>query len=45
MILNLEFNSAFKAGASGVDSNLHFPVPLMNTLNQTEPATFSILSF
>jgi hypothetical protein len=23
--------------------NLHFPVPSMNRLNQTEPATFSIL--
>jgi hypothetical protein len=28
----------------GVDGNLHFPVPSMNRLNQTEPATFSILS-
>jgi hypothetical protein len=27
----------------GVDGNLHFPVPTMNRLNQTEPATFSIL--
>jgi hypothetical protein len=27
----------------GVDGNLHFPVPSMNGLNQTEPATFSIL--
>jgi hypothetical protein len=27
----------------GVDGNLHFPVPFMNRLNQTEPATFSIL--
>ena len=27
----------------GVDGNLHFPVPSMNRLNQTEPATFSIL--
>jgi hypothetical protein len=26
-----------------VDGNLHFPVPSMNRLNQTEPATFSIL--
>jgi hypothetical protein len=28
----------------GVDGNLHFPVPSMNRLNQTESATFSILS-
>jgi hypothetical protein len=27
-----------------VDGNLHFPLPFMNRLNQTEPATFSILS-
>jgi hypothetical protein len=27
-----------------VDGILHFPVPSMNRLNQTEPATFSILS-
>jgi hypothetical protein len=27
----------------GVDGNLHFPVPSMNRLNQTEPATFSML--
>jgi hypothetical protein len=26
----------------GVNGNLHFPVPSMNRLNQTEPATFSI---
>jgi hypothetical protein len=26
-----------------VDGSLHFPVPPMNRLNQTEPATFSIL--
>jgi hypothetical protein len=26
----------------GVDGNLHFAVPSMNRLNQTEPATFSI---
>jgi hypothetical protein len=26
-----------------MDGNLHFPVPSMNRLNQTEPATFSIL--
>jgi hypothetical protein len=24
----------------GVDGNLHFPVPSMHRLNQTEPATF-----
>jgi hypothetical protein len=29
----------------GVDGNLHFPVPSMNMLNQTEPATLSILPF
>jgi hypothetical protein len=28
----------------GVDGNLNFPLPSMNRLNQTEPATFSILS-
>jgi hypothetical protein len=28
----------------GVDGNLHFPVPSMKRLNQTEPATFSIVS-
>jgi hypothetical protein len=27
----------------GVEGNLHFPVPSMNRLNQTEPATFLIL--
>jgi hypothetical protein len=27
----------------GVDGNLHFPVPSMNRLNQTDLATFSIL--
>jgi hypothetical protein len=27
----------------GVDGNLHFPVPSMNRLNQTEPATFTIV--
>jgi hypothetical protein len=27
----------------GLDGNLHFPVLSMNRLNQTEPATFSIL--
>jgi hypothetical protein len=27
----------------GVDGSLHFTVPSMNRLNQTEPATFSIL--
>jgi hypothetical protein len=27
----------------GVDGKLHFPVPYMNRLNQTEPATFSFL--
>jgi hypothetical protein len=27
----------------GVDGILHFPVPSMNRLNQTKPATFSIL--
>jgi hypothetical protein len=27
----------------GVDGNLHFAVPSMNRLNQTEPATFSIV--
>jgi hypothetical protein len=27
----------------GVECNLHFPVPSMNRLNQTEPETFSIL--
>jgi hypothetical protein len=29
----------------GVDGSLHLTVPSMNRLNQTEPATFSILSF
>jgi hypothetical protein len=28
----------------GVDRNLHFPVPSMNRVNQTELATFSIMS-
>jgi hypothetical protein len=27
----------------GVDGKLHFPLPSMNRLNQTEPVTFSIL--
>jgi hypothetical protein len=35
-------NSA-EAGARGVDGSLHLTVPTMNRLNQTEPATFSIL--
>jgi hypothetical protein len=30
---------------AGVDGNLHFPVPSMNRLSQTEPSTFSILPF
>jgi hypothetical protein len=30
---------------AGVGGNLHFPLTSMNRLNQTEPATFSILSF
>jgi hypothetical protein len=30
-------------GRGGEDGNLHFPVPSMKRLNQTEPATFSIL--
>jgi hypothetical protein len=29
----------------GVDGNMHLTVPSMNRLNQTEPATFSILPF
>jgi hypothetical protein len=29
----------------GVDGKLHFRVPFMNRLNQTELSTFSILSF
>jgi hypothetical protein len=29
----------------GADGNLHFPFPPMNRLNQTESATFTILSF
>jgi hypothetical protein len=33
----------FKPVLGGVDGNLHFPVPSMNRLNQTEPATFSIM--
>jgi hypothetical protein len=37
-------NSAI-AGSRGVCGNLHFPVPSMNSLNQTEPVSFSILSF
>jgi hypothetical protein len=32
-----------KAGAMGHGVYLHFPVPSMIRLNQTEPATFSIL--
>jgi hypothetical protein len=32
-------NSA-KAVARGVDGNLHYPVPSINRLNQTEPARF-----
>jgi hypothetical protein len=35
-------NSA-EADARGVDGNLHFQVPSMNRLYQTEPTTFSIL--
>jgi hypothetical protein len=31
------------AGARGEDGSLHLDVPSMNRLNQTEPATFSIL--
>ena len=29
----------------GVDGSLHFTLPSMNRLNQTEPATFAILLF
>jgi hypothetical protein len=29
----------------GVDGNLHFPIPSINRLNQTELATFSIVLF
>jgi hypothetical protein len=29
----------------GVDGSLHLTVPSMNRLNQTEPATFSIMPF
>jgi hypothetical protein len=29
----------------GIDGNLLLPLPTMNRLNQTDPATFSILSF
>jgi hypothetical protein len=28
----------------GVDGSLHLTVPFMNRLNQTEPATFSVMS-
>jgi hypothetical protein len=34
----------FKPVLEGVEGNLHFPLPSMNRLNQTERATFSILS-
>jgi hypothetical protein len=33
-----------KSVLRGVDGNLHFPLPSINKLNQTEPATFSIMS-
>ena len=37
-------NSAY-AGAGRMDSSLYFPLPSINRLNQTEPATFAILLF
>jgi hypothetical protein len=50
MFLNSKFHHfcvkcwiLLKPVLGGVDGNLHFPVPSMNRLNQTEPATFSIL--
>jgi hypothetical protein len=38
----LMWNSA-QADARGVNVNLHFPVPSLNRLYQTEPTTFSTL--
>jgi hypothetical protein len=50
MFLNSKFHHfrvkcwiLLKPVLEGVDGNFHFPVPSMNRLNQTEPATFSIL--
>jgi hypothetical protein len=50
MFLNSKFHHfrvkcwiLLKLVLGGVDGNLHFPVPSMNRLNQTGPATFSIL--
>jgi hypothetical protein len=42
-IFSFNFSAFSKPVLGGVDGNLHFPVPSMNRLNQTEPATFSIL--
>jgi hypothetical protein len=43
MFLNSEFHHfciLLKPVLGGVNGNLHFPVPSMSRLNQTEPATF-----
>jgi hypothetical protein len=42
-LTNQDIMNFVKCDLGGVDGNLHFPVPSMNRLNQTEPATFSIL--
>jgi hypothetical protein len=39
----LLFHVLLKPVLGGVDGSLHSTVPFMNRLNQTEPATFSIL--
>ena len=36
-------NSQLKPVLGGVDGSLHLPLPSMSRLNQTEPATFSVL--
>jgi hypothetical protein len=35
-----KFKILLKPVLGGVDGNLQFPLPSMNRLNQTEPATF-----
>ena len=38
-------NSAFAGVRALVDNSLHFPLPSINRLNETEPATFAVLLF
>jgi hypothetical protein len=41
---NMLMKERVKPVLGGVDASLYLTVPSMNRLNQTEPATFSILT-